>query len=508
MSLNNIVFVLGQGGLGRPLAGQDYISGFLAFTANLPSGFSANNRVRQFFSIGDAESAGILDNYADATAATGGITVTAIGADGDTLNLKVTEPGGVVVDLGTYTKTATETTVTLIAAAVKAIINANTITHGYTADNLAGVLTITAPKRLGVFLNSGSPLVATIVGTMTATTQAFSGGVASQQAVWHYHIKRYFDLQPKGQLYVGLYAVPGTYNYAEVTLMQTFANGTIRQIGVFKNVAPAANGGDLTALDIVCKANQTAHKPLVGLIATDIKAVSDLTLLYDASQLQANTATPVISQDGGALGATLFLTTGKSITDLGALLGCVSLAAVSESVAWPQKFNISDGVENDVIAFANGQLFSSTSTTEGLLTLLQNYRYVFTRKFIGFAGTYFNEESTAIAVTSDYAYISNNRVIQKAMRGIYAGLVPALNSKITLNADGTLKDTTVAYFENLAEAPLIDMIRDGDLSAQDVVISTTQNVLSTGLLIITASLVPTGTARNIQVNIGFNVSIN
>ena len=34
MALNDIIFVKGQGGLGRPLTGEDHISGLLFYTAN------------------------------------------------------------------------------------------------------------------------------------------------------------------------------------------------------------------------------------------------------------------------------------------------------------------------------------------------------------------------------------------------------------------------------------------------------------------------------------------
>lgn len=511
MALNNITFVLGQGGLGRPLPGQDYISGLIFYTANLPSGFLSTARIKQIFSVADAEALGINSDYRDATSATILETVTGIGANGDTVNFKVTEAGGVVYDLGTYTKTAAETTVTLIAAAIKAIINAGTINHGYTADNVAGALTITAPKRNGVFLNSGTPLSFTIVGTIAITTAVvFTGGIASEQAIWHYHISEYFRIQPQGNLYVGMFAVPGTYNYNEVTTLQSFANGSIRQVGVYKNAsALAANGADLAALDIVCKANVVLHKELVGILGADISGTADLSTLYDMSALVANTAQLNISQDGGALGATLFLTTGKSITNLGAMLGAASLAKVSDSIAWPQKFNMSDGTENDIIGFSNGQLYSTlTASNENLLTLLQNRRYVFLRKFIGFAGSYFNDDVTAIAESSDYSHLNNNRTIQKATRGIYAALVPFLSSPIVLNSDGTLSDTTLATIQIAAEKPVIQMVRDGELSAQKIVVNPAQNIAATSLLVITANLVPLGTARNIQVNIGFNVSIN
>lgn len=511
MGLNDIVFQLGQGGLGRPLPGQDYISGLIFYTGTLPSGFSSTNRIKQIFSVADAEALGIKDNYADATAATGSIAMTVAGANGDTITISVKGLFGVVINLGTYTKSAGEANTTAVAAAIAAIINAGTNVHGFTAVALTGTVTITAPKSFGVFLNAGSPIVTAISvgGTIAGTITQFSGGVSSLQAVWHYHISEYFRVQPKGVLYLGFFAVPGTYNFAEVTTLQSFAVGSVRQVGIYKDAAAmAANGGDLTALSTICKANVSVHKELIGLLGIDISAVSDLSTLYDLSLLSAELASIVISQDGAALGATLFLTYGKSITNLGALLGAVSLAKVSEDVAWPAKFNISNGIECDTIAFANGKLYSDPTITDSFLGILQDRRYVFLRKFPGFEGSYFNEDAAAVALTSDYAYISNNRTIQKATRGVYTSLVPALNSPIVLNADGTLSDPAIAYFQTLAETNLIQMVRDGELSAFEVVINPSQNVLSTSKLIITINLVPVGTARNIQVNIGFQVSIS
>ena len=49
----NITFVNGQGGLGRPLAGEDFISGLLYYTATLPSGYSSSDRIKKFFSVAD-----------------------------------------------------------------------------------------------------------------------------------------------------------------------------------------------------------------------------------------------------------------------------------------------------------------------------------------------------------------------------------------------------------------------------------------------------------------------
>lgn len=509
MPLNNINFTLGQGGLGRPLPGEDHYSALLFYTAgSLPSGFSTANRIKQFFSLADAVSAGITNTYSDETKATATYLVTGIGANGDTLELKVTEPLSKVVSLGVYTKSSAETTAALVATAIAAVINSGTSTHGYVATVNTATVTITARAGLGIFLNTGTPISATLSSgaTLAGTLTQFTGGVAGKFAVWYYHISEFFRLQPQGVLFVGIYAVPGSYTFTEITTMQNFANGKIRQIGVFKDSAAFASA-DITAIHNVCATNVAAHKEIIALYGADISATADVSTLPDLSTLTANYCTAVISQDGGNTGAVLFLTTGKSVTTLGAALGAVAAAKVSVSIAWVSKFNISNGKECDVIAFANGVLFSNSSVTDNLLNTLQNERYLFLRKFVGISGSFFNENPTSIATTSSYAYIADNRTIQKATRGIYASALPALNSPITLNSDGTLTNEAAAYFRGLAEAPLNQMVRDGELSGFAVSVNTVQNVLSTGILVINVTLVQIATGRNININIGYNVTV-
>ena len=282
MGLNDIIFVKGKGGLGRPLAGEDFISGLLLYTATLPSGFTTTNRIKQFFSVADAEAAGIKADYSDGTSASGSYLVTAIGANGDTASINVTTVGGVIVNLGTYTKVTGDSTVALVATAIAAVINAGTINHGFTASAATATVTIVAPKKNGIFLNTGTPIAVTIVGTIAGTITQFSGGAASKQAVWHYHIAEYFRIQPKGSLFVGFYAVPSTYTFSEITTIQNYANGKIRQIGVWKDATYAV--GDLTVIqnEVVtnCDAN---HKPISVIYAADISATSDLSTLTDLS---------------------------------------------------------------------------------------------------------------------------------------------------------------------------------------------------------------------------------
>ena len=510
MALNDITFIKGQGGLGRPLAGEDYVSGLLFYSGTLPSGFSSSNRIKQVFSVQDAENLGITSDSHDATAAVFTLLVTNKGTDGDTLNIKVSEINA-TVDLGTYTKVSGDSSVGAVATAIAAVINAGTYSHGYSATVSTATVSISCPKKLGVFLNTGTPVTVTLSGGATIAytlTQPASAtpGVASQIDILHYHVSEFFRIQPKGELYVGVYAVPGSYTFTEITTMQNFANGRIRQIGVLKDTGSTFSSGNLTTIhtEIVtnCDAN---HKPLSALYAADLSGTSDLTTLTNLNTLSANKASAVISQDGAGKGWYLWKATGKSITTLGACLGAVSLAAVSDDIAWVGKFNISNGSECDTLAFANG--VALTSLSQGTLNLLDNYRYIFLIKYVGVAGSYFNDSHCAIVETSDYAYIENNRTIDKAIRGIYSSVLPALNSPLVLNADGTLTDETIAYFTSLAELNLTQMIRDSELSAEKVTIDATQNVLSTNTLVIAVQLLPIGVARNITVKIAFTTKI-
>lgn len=507
MGLNDIQFIKGQGGLGRPLPGEDHISGLVIYTASLPSGFSSSARIKKIFSVADAEALGILNTYADEIKATGSYLVTTPGTNGDTVEFKVNEPFSKSVSLGIYTKTATESTAALVAAAIAAVINLGSSVHGYTATVSTATVTIIARKGLGAYLNTGTPLSATLSAgaTLAGTLTAFSGGVGSKQAVWHYHIAEYFRLQPKGVLYVGMFAVPAPYVFSEITTVQNFANGTIRQIGVYKDSAAFAVA-DLTAIQAEVSVNCDAkHKPLSVLYGADMVSITDMSTLTDLGALNNPKVSAVISQDAGAEGAVLALAYGKSVTNLGALLGAVSAAKVSEDVAWVSKFNISNGTECDTIGFANGQLF--TAVSDNLVSQLDTYRYIFLRKFVGVAGSYFNDSHTAVTRSSDYAFIEDSRTIDKAIRGVYASLLPDLNGPIELNSDGTLSDVSVEYLTSKAGLNLDQMVRDGELSAHEVSISPTQNVLSAGKLVVGVELLQIGVARAITVNIGFVLSL-
>ena len=499
--MNNIIFKKGQGGLGKPLPGKDYISSLLFYTNTLPSGFNSTDRIKAVFSLNEAENLGITNNYSDETQATGVYTVSGTSSVSDSIELKFLEPTGVNVSLGSYIAVSGDTPTT-IATALVASINLGTSTHGYSATNTGAAITIVVRKGLGIYPNGGSYLTATIIGTVTGSvTTAFAGGVASKLALYHYHISEFFRVQPKGKLWLAFYAVPGTYNFTEIETIQLFTNGEVRQIGVYVDIN--FNKTQTSTIQSVCNTLDALKMGLSVIYAANIASVSDLSTLDDLSILTNNKVSVVISQDGGGVGFQLWKATGKSITTLGATLGAVALAAVSECIAWVGKFNVSDGIELESIAMANGQSVVST----GLQDSLDVRRYIFLRKFPNLAGSYFNDSHCAISQSSDYSYIENNRVIDKVIRGVDTSLLPSLNSPFKLTKSGTLANSTIGFLESQAMVNINDMIRNNEVSAVAVTIDPTQNVASTSNVNVTIQIVPIGVARTITITIAYTASL-
>lgn len=512
MAIPDIVFIRGVGGLGQPLPGQDFISGLLIYTNTLPSGFSSTARVKKVGSVLEAEALGIKADYSDGTKATGTVALTR-GATGDTVTITVTEPllnaDGTfttkVVTLCAYTQVAGDSSNTLLGTSVAAAINAGTSTHGYSAVNATGTLTITARAGLGIALNSGTPLAAAITGTLAAVVTQFSGGAYSLQAIWHYWIARFFAMSQKGVLWIGMYAVPGTYTFSEVQTMQNYTSGAIRQMAVFKDPTSAYSTSDLDTLQTISTTLETLHMPLDIVYGADLSATTDITTLTDLSTKSDYFVSDCIGQDGSGLGAWLYKITGKSITQIGDMLGALSAAKVNECIGWVQKFNINDGVENIVPAFANGQLVSAISAS--LQNQLDTFRHNFATTRIGFSGSFFNNDHNAVSYTSDYSYKNLSRPFNKLERVIYTALVPFENSPILLNADGTMRNESIAALNAAIEPSVQAMVNSGEISAYAVTIDPTQNILQTGKLKVAVKPVPTATARQIEVSIKYATAL-
>ena len=332
--------------------------------------------------------------------------------------------------------------------------------------------------------------------------------------VLFYHVNEFFRINPGAKLYVQGVAVSDG-EFSEIKVLQNFAGGDIRQIGICDYKSAVS-----TLTNALPKLNQIAtdlgnmNLPLSILISVKIESAEMVTLadLHTTNER----VSVVISQDGGGLGAYL-ATANQSISNIGACLGAISKAMVHESIAWVEKQDlvnvayakkltgdVEQARELDVIGFVDGSKLSDYSPEQ--IQAINDKGYIFCVKHTGIAGTYFNDSFTATALDSDFAYIENNRTIDKAIREINKVLVPRISAPGYVDPDtGYLAGSTVAATEALCDDVLDQMVRDGEISGYAVSINPRQQILKTSKLEVVVKLVPVGVLREIIVKIGLTL---
>lgn len=520
-----ITFTRGEGGLGRQQPGSDYISGMIFKQTGLPSGFGASDRIKKVTTLAEAEALGIVDTHADETKATGGaIQITAAGAASDVWTATITPAGQSQITLGSYTE-QTGDGANDISTGLAAAINVLTGSHGFTAAAVTDTVNLTAPSKYGASINT-SGLTGASDGTGTSSITQFSGGAGSDIAIIHYHVSEFFAIAEKltglaqGILYIGIYT---SYDGTQIGLVQDYADGDIRQIGVFLPDTFASS--QVTASQTGATAVETANKPLSVLLAADFSATT-LSALSDLRTLDSKNVSVILSEDADGEGGRLVGVEGVSISTLGATLGSVAQASVHENIGWRNKFNMihsrSRSVivqtnpfnELEVLNFATGEAYDVQSVAT--IDALTEDGYIFMVKEIGVTGSFHNDSPTCTLITSDYAYLESNRTIDKATRLVRENLVNKINSPLYVNSStGKLTEATISDFkndafkalENMASESEISSSDTGELPANSVVIDPDQNVLSTSTVELTINIVPVGVARTISVNIGFKISI-
>ena len=496
MSLNNIVFNKAQGSLGNIGTNTDFISGIIFFSDTV----SLQGKYK-FASVQDAMADGFSYNANDGVSSSCTVTIGTAGNTGDSLAISSVDITGNPITLASYVVPSASTTATLQAADIVLLINKSNT--GFSATNASGVITIKANVNTGVYYNTKTLTIAK-TGAIVATATAFSGGVASNIAIYFYHISEYFRLNPNGLLYVGIFST-ATRLTNELTQLQSFANNSIVQIAVYDDTT----SGVVSNLTVALNYYQTqllaleATKQWISALLYTFNCPTTQTMisLPDLSGLLDYKVSCVVSQDGAGKGNSLYIASGKSISNIGACLGTISLAAVSQDIGQVSAFNISDGVEDQTLAFINGTFYTNYAYSD--LNVIDNLRYIFLVNYTGYAGSYWNKGNTAVSTTSDYNLIPRNRTIDKAIKLLYQALLPIIDNRLYVNADGTLTSLTVKFVQSLCNSTLTQMISSGDLSNADVIVPANQNIIQTNNLTINVRLIPTGFAQLITVNVGF-----
>lgn len=322
-------------------------------------------------------------------------------------------------------------------------------------------------------------------------------------ALTWYHAREFFRIAGPAVLWIvnsAVYATAGIDNFVATSA------GKIRQMAWTAPITSANLSSELLAKNGVAVSLDTMGAPCNMIMGVADASLASFSALADARVINAPWVSVVAMGDGSGKGNTLATTlTVPVIPAVGTLLGTMAKASVHESVAWVGKFNISDGTEFVKFRDAKGV---NTTHSEAILTGISDKGYLFFRTFIGLSGAYWNDSPTAAPVTSDFSTIENNRTMGKAKRLIRSTLFVDLASPLTVQANGKLAADTVKYFENKVGTQLDGMVNDGELSNYSVLVDPEQNVLSTSILKIQVRLQPRGVARQIQINIGFSLTVS
>ena len=335
-------------------------------------------------------------------------------------------------------------------------------------------------------------------------------GITSDASSWsikvmHYQLSEVYRLNPGVTLYVSVVKRPTTVTFSEITAMQQYADGAIRQIAIWDGTA-AVTAANVTKLEgIADTLDATYAAPVVLLYAPMVSALNSLpTNLAGA----APRVSVVIGQDGSGDGAELYAdaanaTNKWSVSAIGIALGHLSSASVEQSISWVKQFP--SGVS--MPAFGDGTLYRDVD--RAVVESLDEARYLFLMTIVGISGSYWNDSHNMDSAQSDYSAIENVRTMDKACRGIRTYLTPELGGNVYIDAEtGKLQAYSVAHLETVAQKALEDMEKAGELSGYKVGIDPEQDVLSTSTVEVVIQNVPVGVVRKMHVKIGYVKSVD
>lgn len=152
---------------------------------------------------------------------------------------------------------------------------------------------------------------------------------------------------------------------------------------------------------------------------------------------------------------------------------------------------------------SNGQLVDKTSETA--IGTLNTHGYIFPLTHSLRNGFFFNDDHSATAIESDYAFIGRGRVIDKAARLTRLVLLEELLDDVELNPDnGQLEVSVVKSIEGRVESRINqEMTGRGEISGITAYIDPAQNILEADELKVKLEVVPKGTNRKIIADLGF-----
>ena len=372
-----------------------------------------------------------------------------------------------------------------------------------TDSHVALIIKATGNAALDAIIsNAGKGLI------LTSLSQAESLGLtlsasANGASPFYEHISEFFRLAPEGTLYL--------FNNKTVANLLAFIkeNKEIKGFGIVDDFGAATQEATIAQyqsgiINVLATENRLIDFGIIGWNNFNVANVSDLTEL-DAPQIS------VLVVGSGT----------SNFAAVGAFLGMLAVGKVNEnagSVDIQNKPLEKRGSSDYTLTDKNKGLWVNpkltggatiSSLTKAQLTDLENKGYIYAASYEGYPGAFFTNSKTCISQASDYCFIENNRVWNKAARTLRIALLPEVKGVVKKNpTTGFIKSTTISRWTGIGNKALEQMVTNDEISGFDIYINPQQVVNSTQPVKIKASVVMDGIVHEFEVALGLTNSIN
>lgn len=402
---------------------------------------------------------------------------------------------------------------------------------GVSEDNIAGMVCGGVLPLTGTYIALGTTVV--LIQASDADALGFNAAYdATNKVLVRYHINEFFRICPQGTLY--LMVVAQTVTLAQMaTNTNTHAQKLvidsgkkIKNIGLIRNPAVSYVPVLLDGLD----ADVLAAVPLAQALVTAFNAQNvfidaviiegrefngTIGLAKDLRTMASPNVGICILQDKNvALLDTLY----AKHASVGTTLGSIALREVEEDLGSLQaKNNPNKGTADMPIDAVASNSFLKIAVSSGVLTsalsandvqVLKNKGYIFADNYPEYPGVFFSGSPACTLITSDFAYLVNARVWNKAARKAVYKLTPKINSTVEIDDSGKIKATTIAAWEtdvNNSRDGLGTLVVDGHCLKTKCYINPNQLVNVTPKVTVGLSVKPYGYAREIVGELSFGI---
>ena len=368
-----------------------------------------------------------------------------------------------------------------------------------TDGHIGMILAITAEALIPVVNNTGKGLV------LTSLSQAEGLGLTESACVnagdnWYEQISEFFRLAPDGTLYI-------------------FNSNVVANVTAWLKSNTEIKGFVITSTTATLDATAIAMQLLVNNLALENRLI-DYVIIGVEGYTTAFAFNPS-ERSEPAVSILVAASSGSSYPAVGAYAGMISVRMVNENVGSVDilkkplhkrvtaDYSLTDSILElwTEPKLTGGELISALTGNQ--LKLMDTQGIIFASTYEGYPGAFFSNSKTCISASSDYCFIENNRVWNKAARAIRMSLLPEVKGVVKKDpSTGFIKSTTVSRWTGIANKALEQMVIDDEISGFEVYINPSQIVNSTAPVKVTSKVVMDGIVHEFEVALGLTNSIN